>query len=61
MANNKNTQRCENCDWTETTDTFHWQLNPLLPDGTRGVVCSLLHKTKKKDGGKYCKNFIERI
>lgn len=57
-------KRCCNCDWSEdNNDCINqcYHLNLLLPSGEIGVFCSILHKVKKKDGGKYCKSFIPKV
>ena len=56
-------KQCQYCDWSEgnadTPDIWR-KLSLLLPNGKLGVYCSICHRVKPKDGGKYCKSFIQR-
>lgn len=57
-------QRCDMCDWHEDNrdarELLGKGLNLRLPSGEIGVFCSIIHKVKKKDGGKYCGNFCKQ-
>lgn len=60
---NENKQ-CQFCDWSESnTDTpaLGRKLSLRLPNGELGVYCSICHRVKAKDGGKYCKSFIKKV
>jgi len=56
-------KQCSNCDWAEDNHDAREHgcyLSLLLPSGKIGVFCSLLHKVKEKNGGKYCKSFKQK-
>lgn len=59
----KRTKCCQNCDWSEDNNDSREHgcyLSLMLPSGNSGVLCSILHKVKEKNAGKYCKSFKEK-
>lgn len=57
-------KKCQYCDWADNNSDIPAlgpKLNLLLPNGQHGVYCSICHRVKAKDEGKYCKSFIKKV